>query len=102
MLASEKRVAFNQLDELLTLQLYKYNARLYTKLPTTLQNTHRESDGGGDASSAPTDPPGGPEDSVPPNAQNGIGMEQNENGFRFVFDVELRICSMVRDRRQPG
>ena len=81
-------------------------AGFYAKFPTTLQNTHREPDGGGDASSAPSDPPGGPEDSgppVPPNAQNGIGMEQNENGFRFVFDVELRIFFRgLRDRRQPG
>ena len=55
-------------------------------VPISLQNPNPAADGGGDAG-APSDPPVGPEDSgppVPPNAQNGIGVEQNENGFRFV------------------
>lgn len=48
-------------------------------------NQNPAADLGGDAS-APSDLPGVPEDCgppLPPNAQNGIGVEQNENGFRI-------------------
>ena len=49
-------------------------------------------DGGGDASGPPDPTVAGPEDAaaagVPPNAQNGIDTEQNENGFRFAFDEQ--------------
>ena len=68
--------------------------------PSTFQNPHPAVDGGGDAS-APSDTPGVPEDSgppMPPNAQNGIGVEQNENGFRFVLKIKVKFVQYLSDR----